>query len=53
MPHVRKARMAFAIFLIVVAGLAATGVITEGDKEPAPPARAAASKTGTSGPVAH
>jgi hypothetical protein len=43
--------MAFAIFLVVVAGLAATGVITESDKQPAPPARSASVKTGTSASV--
>jgi hypothetical protein len=46
--------MAFAIFLVVVAGLAATGVIMESDKRPEPPARAATVKTSArapSGPV--
>lgn len=38
--------MPFAIFLIVVAGLAAAGVITEGDKEPKPPAASVTPKTG-------
>jgi len=45
----RKARMAFAIFLVVVAGLAAAGVITEGDKEPTAPAPSAAAKASPSG----
>jgi hypothetical protein len=45
--------MAFAIFLIVVAGLAATGVITEGDKEAARPAAAASVKSGQGAPVNH
>jgi hypothetical protein len=47
----RKAGMAFAIFLVVVAGLAAVGVITEGDKEPVPPARSAAAKTSSGAPA--
>jgi hypothetical protein len=41
--------MAFAIFLVVVAGLAAAGVITEGDKEVSPPQQSAAMKSGQSG----
>jgi hypothetical protein len=43
--------MPFAIFLVVVAGLAAAGVITEGDKETSPPANSAAMKAPPSGHV--
>jgi hypothetical protein len=43
--------MLFAIFLIAVAGLAATGVITEGDKEAAAPSASAQVRSGPSAPI--